>query len=50
MCPVTIEETPLILNAFDFDKNIQIYITAEEIYRGERRMYALYATYPNIVS
>jgi len=49
-CPITPEETPLVLQYFDFDRNIQIYIVAEEIYGGERRMPTLYSTYPNIVS
>lgn len=49
LCPLTPEETALVLKAFDFDSNIQIYIAAGEIYGGERRMDALYSAYPNIV-
>lgn len=49
LCPLTPEETALVLKAFDFDRNIQIYIAAGEIYGGERRMATLYSAYPNIV-
>ncbi|KAH7365991.1 hypothetical protein KP509_18G058000 [Ceratopteris richardii] len=48
-CPLTPEETALVLNAFGFDKEIQIYIAAGEIYGGDRRMAPLYASYPNVV-
>eukprot|EP01018_Ginkgo_biloba_P024413 Gb_12518 [translate_table: standard] len=49
LCPLTPEETAIILQALDFDKNIQIYIAAGEIYGGERRMSTLSAAYPNVV-
>lgn len=49
LCPLTPEETLLILKAFGYDKDTQIYIAAGEIYGSERRMAALHATYPNIV-
>lgn len=49
LCPLTPEETALVLKAFDFDSNIRIYIAAGEIYGGERRMAALYSAFPNIV-
>lgn len=49
LCPLTPEETALILKALDIDHNIQIYIAAGEIYGGERRMARLRATYPNLV-
>lgn len=49
LCPLTPEETALILQALDINKNIQIYIAAGEIYGGERRMRALSEAYPNMV-
>ena len=50
LCPLTPEETVLVLKAFGYDKDTQIYIAAGEIYGSERRMEGLYAAYPNIVS
>lgn len=50
LCPLTPEETALILRALDIDRSMQIYIAAGEIYGGERRMAALTAAYPNVVS
>lgn len=50
LCPLTPEETALILKALDIDHNIQIYIAAGEIFGGERRMASLRASYPNLVS
>lgn len=47
---MTPEETALTLRALDIDQNIQIYIAAGEIYRGERRLSSLRASYPNLVS
>ncbi|KAJ4974138.1 hypothetical protein NE237_007312 [Protea cynaroides] len=49
LCPLTPEETALILRALDIDRSIQIYIAAGEIYGGERRMANLRAAYPNLV-
>lgn len=49
LCPLTPEETLLILKALGYDKETQIYIAAGEIYGSERRMAGLHATYPNIV-
>ncbi|MCH90568.1 DUF246 domain-containing protein, partial [Trifolium medium] len=49
LCPLTPEETALILKALDIDQRIQIYIAAGEIFGGERRMARLRATYPNLV-
>ncbi|CAK8533353.1 unnamed protein product [Lathyrus sativus] len=49
LCPLTPEETSLILKALDIDHNIQIYIAAGEIFGGERRMAGLRATFPNLV-
>ncbi|KAG4165757.1 hypothetical protein ERO13_A13G088600v2 [Gossypium hirsutum] len=49
LCPLTPEETALVLQALDIDENITIYIAAEEIYNKEKRMADLEATYPNLV-
>ncbi|MQM04100.1 hypothetical protein Taro_036896 [Colocasia esculenta] len=49
LCPLTPEETALILRALDIDPNLHIYIAAGEIYGGERRMASLSAAYPNMV-
>ncbi|MBA0816019.1 hypothetical protein Gohar_000728, partial [Gossypium harknessii] len=48
LCPLTPEETALVLQALDIDKNITIYIAVEEIYNKEKRMADLVATYPNL--
>ncbi|XP_020235062.1 rhamnogalacturonan I rhamnosyltransferase 1 isoform X2 [Cajanus cajan] len=49
LCPLTPEETTLILTALGIDQSIQIYIAAGEIYGGERRMASLQAAFPNLV-
>ncbi|KAL0408714.1 UNVERIFIED_CONTAM: Rhamnogalacturonan I rhamnosyltransferase 1 [Sesamum radiatum] len=49
LCPLTPEETTLILQALGFDKETQIYIAAGEIYGGERRLAALRAAFPRIM-
>lgn len=49
LCPLTPEETVLVLKSLGFDKDTQIYIAAGEIYGSERRMAPLQAAYPNIV-
>lgn len=49
LCPLTPEETDLVLRALDFDKDIQIYIASGEIYGSERRLAALRASFPRIV-
>ncbi|KAJ7521354.1 hypothetical protein O6H91_19G049600 [Diphasiastrum complanatum] len=49
LCPLTPEETALILKALGYDQNTQIYIAAGEIYNGTRRMSALRSAFPNIV-
>ncbi|XP_020271637.1 uncharacterized protein At1g04910-like [Asparagus officinalis] len=48
-CPLTPEETTLVLRALEFDKDTTIYIAAGTIYGGEKRMAALRDLYPNIV-
>lgn len=50
LCPLTPEETALVLQALGFDRDTQIYIAAGEIYGGEHRLAQLRATFPRIVS
>lgn len=50
LCPLTPEETALVLKALDIDPAIQIYIAAGEIYGGKRRLSTLVSSYPNLVS
>jgi hypothetical protein len=50
LCPLTPEETALVLQALGIDRGYQIYIAAGEIYGGQRRMAALTSAYPNVVS
>ncbi|KAJ4836001.1 Rhamnogalacturonan I rhamnosyltransferase 1, partial [Turnera subulata] len=47
-CPLTPDETALVLQALGIDSNIQIYIAAGDIYGGESRMAKLAAAYPNL--
>ncbi|KAL4369420.1 hypothetical protein GQ457_05G005430 [Hibiscus cannabinus] len=49
LCPLTPEETALVLKALGIDRNVQIYIAAGEIYGGERRMAPLAKEFPNLV-
>lgn len=49
LCPLTPEETLLVLKALGYGEETQIYVAAGEIYGSERRMAGLHATYPNIV-
>ncbi|KAL4352500.1 hypothetical protein GQ457_06G036650 [Hibiscus cannabinus] len=49
LCPLTPEETTLILRALDIDNSYQIYIAAGEIYGGKRRLADLAAAYPKLV-
>lgn len=49
LCPLTPEETALVLKALGIDRNVQIYIAAGEIYGGKRRMESLVADFPNLV-
>lgn len=49
-CPLTPEETALVLRALGFNRHVQIYIAAGEIYGGETRMASLAAAFPNLVS
>ncbi|KAG6510636.1 hypothetical protein ZIOFF_028664 [Zingiber officinale] len=49
LCPLTPEETTLILKALGFDKDTVIYIASGEIYGGEERLSVLRAEFPNLV-
>ncbi|XP_020204812.1 rhamnogalacturonan I rhamnosyltransferase 1 isoform X1 [Cajanus cajan] len=49
LCPLTPEETALILQALGFDRETPIYIAAGEIYGGEHRLAQLRAAFPRIV-
>lgn len=49
LCPLTPEETGLILQALGIDKNTQIYIASGETYGSERRLAALRAAFPNMM-
>ncbi|KAL3511096.1 hypothetical protein ACH5RR_030497 [Cinchona calisaya] len=49
LCPLTPEETALILKALGFGKDTQIYIASGEIYGSERRLAALKTAFPRIV-
>lgn len=49
LCPLTPEETSLVLQALGYPRNTQIYIASGETYGGERRMAALRTAYPKIV-
>ena len=50
LCPLTPEEVGLVMQALGFDKGMQIYIASGEIYGSERRLAALRAAFPKIVS
>ena len=50
LCPLTPEEITLVLKALGFTKDTLIYIASGEIYGGERRLAALKAAYPRLVS
>ncbi|KAG0466384.1 hypothetical protein HPP92_017964 [Vanilla planifolia] len=49
LCPLTPEETVLVLKALEIDRSTTIYIAAGEIYGGARRMSSLTIAYPNVV-
>ncbi|KAA8532952.1 hypothetical protein F0562_032931 [Nyssa sinensis] len=50
LCPLTPEEAALVLQALGFDKHTQIYIASGEIYGSDRRLAALRAAFPRVVS
>ncbi|KAM1170509.1 hypothetical protein FF2_020783 [Malus domestica] len=49
LCPLTPEESALILQALGFSTDTQIYIAAGDIYGSERRLGPLRAAFPQIV-
>nr|CAB3496952.1 unnamed protein product [Digitaria exilis] len=49
LCPLTPEETSLVLKALGFQKDALIYIAAGEIYGGDRRLEPLRAAFPKLV-
>ncbi|XP_043725412.1 rhamnogalacturonan I rhamnosyltransferase 1-like [Telopea speciosissima] len=49
LCPLTPEETALVLQALGIQKDTQIYIASGEIYGSRRRLAALRAAFPRIV-
>ncbi|KAK8567477.1 hypothetical protein V6N13_105444 [Hibiscus sabdariffa] len=49
-CPLTPEDTALVLQALGIDNTTTIYIAAGEIYNKERRLADLAAAYPNLAS
>ncbi|RCV46362.1 hypothetical protein SETIT_9G525600v2 [Setaria italica] len=49
LCPLTPEETSLVLKALGFQKEALIYIAAGEIYGGDRRLEPLRAAFPKLV-
>ncbi|KAF3331442.1 GDP-fucose protein O-fucosyltransferase [Carex littledalei] len=49
LCPLTPEETTLVLRALEIDRNMQIYIAAGDIFGGSRRLASLISSYPNMV-
>ncbi|GAB2214451.1 hypothetical protein Droror1_Dr00018798 [Drosera rotundifolia] len=49
LCPLTPEETTLVLKALGFDNRTQIYIASGEIYGSERRLAVFRAAFPKTV-
>ncbi|XP_073041054.1 rhamnogalacturonan I rhamnosyltransferase 1-like [Primulina eburnea] len=50
LCPLTPEETALVLTALGIESNTQVYIASGEIYGGTRRLRSLKAAFPNLVN
>lgn len=50
LCPLTPEETALVLRALGFSKETPVYVASGEIYGSERRLAALRAEFPRTVS
>ncbi|XP_060212292.1 rhamnogalacturonan I rhamnosyltransferase 1-like [Lycium barbarum] len=48
-CPLTPEETALILKALNIHPNTQIYVAAGDTYGGDRRLAILQEAFPNLV-
>ncbi|KAF3326363.1 GDP-fucose protein O-fucosyltransferase [Carex littledalei] len=49
LCPLTPEETSIILKAFGFDNSTQIYIAAGETYGGQERIRVLEEAFPYLL-
>lgn len=49
LCPLTPEETVLVLRGLGYGPDTQLYIAAGDIYGGNKRMAALHAAFPNTV-
>lgn len=49
LCPLTPEETVLVLRGLGYGRDTQLYIAAGDIYGGDKRMAALHEAFPNIV-
>lgn len=49
LCPLTPEETVLVLRGLGYGRDTQLYIAAGDIYGGNKRMAALHEAFPNIV-
>ncbi|CAA6654527.1 unnamed protein product [Spirodela intermedia] len=49
LCPLTPEETALVMQALGISRDTQVYIASGEIYGGEKRMATLRNAYPDIV-
>lgn len=50
LCPLTPEETALVLQALGFENDTQIYIASGEIYGSNRRLTALQVAFPRVVN
>ncbi|KAK8483412.1 hypothetical protein V6N11_021231 [Hibiscus sabdariffa] len=50
LCPLTPEDTALVLQALGIDNTTTVYIAAGEMYNKENRMAHLAAAYPNLVT
>jgi hypothetical protein len=49
LCPLTPEETSVVLKALGFDNYTQIYIAAGETYGGQKRIKVLEEEFPYMV-
>lgn len=49
-CPLTPEESILMIAALGFKRKTMIYVAGAHVYGGKSRMVALHSLYPNIVT
>ncbi|XP_020580964.1 uncharacterized protein At1g04910-like [Phalaenopsis equestris] len=49
LCPLTPEETALVLQALGFNNSTQIYVASGEIYGSDRRLADLHVTFPRLL-